>query len=1536
MVTSVTSSEVALIGTTQRADLRRASVIGRAKQPRAFLTYASDACPAVPSSALVMYRIFRSSHTRAVSSVKRLPLIDAAVLEPRLLFNAAPLAALLPSPTETMDATVDFSPLFGTEADTGIVDTVSAPDARSDTSSRLELVFVDAGVADYQTLIEDIRQQSNDSELTIYLLNPKDDGIEQITDILSERATADGRAVDAVHVVSHGNDAALRLGNSILDGGTLDGYASLLASWREHLSSDADVLLYGCDVAGTSEGRTLVDGIGALTGADVAASIDDSGASRHGGDWDLEYRVGLVDSTSLLRNNVASSWQGLLATPEIRSTDETLASIPASRIQDIRAPHHAVAVDGVGNSVIVWTDHYIDGDGTGIALRRFNSSGDPVGSVSQINVNETGNQASAVVAADASGRFVVAWVSADDFGTGIYLRRFDASGHAIDSGDILVNAGMQNGAQDHVSLAVNDNNQIVLAWDSTLANQGIHARTFDFTTVLPGTELNTTLLIVDTESTATNPAVDINANGRFVITWNDPTSVWARKYAFGSDSALGAKLRLDGGVGVHSQSAVAVLPNNDYAVVVRSDIVAFSGVWGRIIHDDDTMGGPVLVSDPSMDGTAPAIAMDASGDFVVTFSDSDADQSGVYFRVFDSEFTPSTAIQQANQSTDGVQNNASVAMHDTENFIVVWSGSGDRSGQTDSEGIFYRQYGSLNNSAPVAWADTGSPYSINDGDTLVLDGTASSDANGDPLTFAWDLDNDGIYGESGEPTTASASVAWATLNAFGIAAPGTYTIGLRVQDDLGGVSNANTTVTVINVVPTVTNASQTIGYTEGDATVDIGDIIVSDPNTNDVITVTLTNQHPATGVLSTGTYGASASTYDHISGRWRVSGTIADVNAALADTAFEPTSDNDTITQIVVQLVDASGNGPTDGLIQLNATAVNDPPRVDLDTDDSGSVTGAGYQTDFMEGGGPVLIADPTDALIDDIDNASLDHLRVEIQNPLDGAAEVLSADTSGTSLTATFSAGRLMVSGNDTLAAYQRVLRTVRYNNTSVAPDTTSRTLVVTANDGLADSTPAQITIAVQAVNQTPSLTHPATFLAAENSRSLLSGLAVADVDIGSGHLRFELRVEQGTLTFNPAVAGGLEADQIQGNGTSSVTVNAPLSAINTSLSSSNGLIYQGNVDFAGTDRLTLQLSDTLSDTAATVAIDVVAENNPPVARDDDYVTTLNETLSVATNGLLSNDSEPEDQMMSVILVSAPSSGTLTLQADGGFRFTPSASSPEVVTFSYAVNDGTNTSGPATVTITVQRPITAVDIQSSSASVNQDTTKESKSDSDDTSKSQSDDSQQTQEETLAPITEVVKDAVNRKNSNGSSVRETIESGESEAGTSGTPSTQSSQRNESEQEDVQDNASIQNDMLTQAHQRQREGYRPALSNVTLNPFESQVIWNDFAELQEQITEVVASPYVFAGQFVGVTSALSVGYVLWTIRSGLLATSLLAHLPAWTVVDPLLVLTDLDGDDGDDDDDSLEGMLGKNDREQASNEQEPPTSESNVDGAGDQD
>ena len=99
-----------------------------------------------------------------------------------------------------------------------------------------------------------------------------------------------------LHLLSHGSDGVLQIGNDRLTTRNLWRHRD---DWRQLGSlfpAGGDLLLYGCDLAASAAGQRLVARIGAYTDTDVAASDDPSGSAALGrGDWQLEYTRGEVN-----------------------------------------------------------------------------------------------------------------------------------------------------------------------------------------------------------------------------------------------------------------------------------------------------------------------------------------------------------------------------------------------------------------------------------------------------------------------------------------------------------------------------------------------------------------------------------------------------------------------------------------------------------------------------------------------------------------------------------------------------------------------------------------------------------------------------------------------------------------------------------------------------------------------------------------------------------------------------------------------------------------------------------------------------------------------------------------------------------------------------------------------------------------------------------------------------------------------------------------------------------------------------------------
>ena len=230
-------------------------------------------------------------------------------LEQRLMFSAdlAPVVFDVGLPDKNI---MDESPVV----ETGLVPgAVESSDAVGTGQQRHEIIFIDAGVQDYEQLVDDLSAGTGDGvRVEVFILDNSRDGIEQISEVL-----ANYNDIDAVHLVSHGADGLVQLGNARLNPETLDSYADDIEGWQDALTDKADILFYGCDLAAGEDGRALIESLTFLTGADVAASVDLTGNTSKGGDWDMEYTTGTIEAGVAFSIDVQQNWSNVLATETV-------------------------------------------------------------------------------------------------------------------------------------------------------------------------------------------------------------------------------------------------------------------------------------------------------------------------------------------------------------------------------------------------------------------------------------------------------------------------------------------------------------------------------------------------------------------------------------------------------------------------------------------------------------------------------------------------------------------------------------------------------------------------------------------------------------------------------------------------------------------------------------------------------------------------------------------------------------------------------------------------------------------------------------------------------------------------------------------------------------------------------------------------------------------------------------------------------------------------------------------------------------------
>lgn len=104
-------------------------------------------------------------------------------------------------------------------------------------------------------------------------------------------------------------------------------------------------------------------------------------------------------------------------------------------------------------------------------------------------------------------------------------------------------------------------------------------------------------------------------------------------------------------------------------------------------------------------------------------------------------------------------------------------------------------------------------------------------------------------------------------------------------------------------------------------------------------------------------------------------------------------------------------------------------------------------------------------------------------------------------------------------------------------------------------------------------------------------------------------------------------------------------------------------------------------------IVITILPLNKAPIAINDNYQVLQNQVLSVATPGILANDTDPEDSPITAVLANTALNGALVLNANGSFTYTPNAGFTGVDSFTYHANDGSLQSAFSIVKISVTEP---------------------------------------------------------------------------------------------------------------------------------------------------------------------------------------------------------------------------------------------------------
>ncbi|UBF28094.1 DUF4347 domain-containing protein [Kovacikia minuta CCNUW1] len=317
------------------------------------------------------------------------------------------------------------------------------------------LLFVDGLIDDYQAVVAGASAGTE-----VYLLNPVQDAVTQITNALMGR-----QGISSLQIVSHGEVGGLAFGSSRLNLADLPGYAAQIQSWQRSLTDDADILLYGCNVASGELGRAFVNILSQWTGADVAASDNLTGSAVFGGDWKLEYHTGQIETATIAPVN----YTGTLA----------VASVDAGKLT-IRKPYIGLETNALtfslanGGADLQITDANNDLDaGSGVTAVNSNTVTVSLASLSEINLDlaalfETISNTFAGDSVTFSGDMVLPKLTID-LGRGNDLLKFEG---LVKAQDVVITTGSSVSSDP-------DDDLITFAQDFTASSLKINAGSGD-------------------------------------------------------------------------------------------------------------------------------------------------------------------------------------------------------------------------------------------------------------------------------------------------------------------------------------------------------------------------------------------------------------------------------------------------------------------------------------------------------------------------------------------------------------------------------------------------------------------------------------------------------------------------------------------------------------------------------------------------------------------------------------------------------------------------------------------------------------------------------------------------------------------------------------------------------------------------------------------------------------------------------------------------------------------------------------------------
>jgi hypothetical protein len=450
---------------------------------------------------------------------------------------------------------------------------------------------------------------------------------------------------------------------------------------------------------------------------------------------------------------------------------DTTVDIPVNIVTAGTQNDPAIASNNSGAFVVVWSSN--QSGNYDILAQRYDKYGRTLGAQITVNTYAIGNQVNPDVAMDAFGNFIVTWSGAgstDD--TGVYARMFDTYGMAAEP-EFRVNQYLIS-VQDESRVAMDADGDFVVTWTSYSQDSdkdGIFARRYNVSGVAQGNEfqVNTTSMNRQDQSD-----VAMDDAGNFVVVWESDQQdgsgwgIYGQRYNV-LGQRLGTEFRVaNTTTGNQVDAHVALDSNGDFAAVWSSFNQDGSGygVYARRYNAAGAaQGNEFRVNGPTVNYQyQPDIAMDASGNFVVTWSAYGQDGTnlndyGVFAHMYRADGSENGTYGEfrINATTVGNQVTPAISVDLDGDFSVAWVGP-----DADGTGVFARAV-AVNQSTYLPVEPLSPTGQMKGKASNVLSTNPTPPTPTGPATFAITSPASGTFA-AGQPMTISWTAANVTNN----------------------------------------------------------------------------------------------------------------------------------------------------------------------------------------------------------------------------------------------------------------------------------------------------------------------------------------------------------------------------------------------------------------------------------------------------------------------------------------------------------------------------------------------------------------------------------------------------------------------------------------------------------------------------------------------------------------------------------------------------------------------------------------------------